>query len=92
MDSREAFDEFVRRELGDVPVMDMGRYISPKINNYWRTWQAATGRCEDLLRQDMLAWQEHAECFAEDADDKSKSLCRAETLQDMLDAIRQSQT
>lgn len=39
--NRVAFEEFVRNELGDVPVADNGRYISMKINNYWRTWQEA---------------------------------------------------
>ena len=38
---RERFEAFVRDELGDIPVMENGRYISMKINNYWRTWQAA---------------------------------------------------
>ena len=37
---REAFEQFVRDELGDVPVMDNGKYISQKINNYWRAWRA----------------------------------------------------
>jgi hypothetical protein len=35
------FEAFVKRELGDVAVMDEGRYISPKIQKYWLTWQAA---------------------------------------------------
>lgn len=39
--NRAAFEAFVRRELGDVPVTDNGRYISMKINNYWRTWNEA---------------------------------------------------
>jgi hypothetical protein len=38
---RANFEAFVRSELGDVAVADRGRYISPKIQNYWRTWQAA---------------------------------------------------
>lgn len=42
-DSRKAFEAFVRSELGDIAVMDEGRYISPKIQNYWLTWQAAQG-------------------------------------------------
>ena len=41
---REEFEKFVREELGDIAVRDDGRYISPKINNYWRTWQAAWNR------------------------------------------------
>ena len=42
--AREAFEAFVSSELGDVAVADEGRYISPKIQNYWLTWQAATDR------------------------------------------------
>lgn len=38
------FERFVRGELGDVPVKDNGRYISHKINNYWRVWQEASKR------------------------------------------------
>lgn len=38
---RADFEAFVIKNLGDVPVMDDGRYISPKIHNYWLTWQAA---------------------------------------------------
>lgn len=35
------FEAFVRTNLGDVPVMDGGRYISPKINSYWLLWTAS---------------------------------------------------
>ncbi len=35
---REAFEALVRKELGDIAVMDGGRYISQKISNYWRCW------------------------------------------------------
>lgn len=42
--SREAFEAFVKRELGDIAVMDEGRYISPKIQKYWLTWQAASAQ------------------------------------------------
>ena len=38
---RSEFEAFVNAELGDVAVTDQGRYISPKIQNYWRVWQAA---------------------------------------------------
>jgi hypothetical protein len=41
---REEFEAFVIDELGDVPVIDADRYVSQKINNYWRSWQAATER------------------------------------------------
>ena len=40
---QSAFESFVKSELGDVAVKDQGRYISPKIQNYWLTWQAAHG-------------------------------------------------
>ena len=35
------FELFVRQELGDVAVYDGCRYISPKIHNYYKTWNAA---------------------------------------------------
>ena len=41
--SRELFAAFVKKNLGDIAVMDGGRYISHKINNYWLVWQAAHG-------------------------------------------------
>lgn len=41
MSEETAFEAFVRTELGDIAVKDGGKYISPKINNYWRVWQAA---------------------------------------------------
>jgi hypothetical protein len=41
--SRSAFEQFVKDEMGDIAVMDAGRYISPKIQNYWRVWQFAHG-------------------------------------------------
>lgn len=54
---REAFEKFVDSELGDVAVSDNGKYISPKIQKYWLTWQAATSaqseriaRLEEALR------------------------------------------
>jgi hypothetical protein len=33
------FEEFVKAELGDIAVSDNGRYISPKIQNYWKIWE-----------------------------------------------------
>lgn len=39
---RKDFEDFCRKELGDVPVLDGGRYISQKISNYWRLWNEAT--------------------------------------------------
>lgn len=41
--NRELFAAFVKKNLGDIAVMDGGRYISPKINNYWLVWQEAHG-------------------------------------------------
>jgi hypothetical protein len=40
----QEFCEFVNRELGDIPVLDGTKFISPKINNYWRLWRYATDR------------------------------------------------
>lgn len=37
----QEFEEFVSQELGDVAVWDNGRYISPKIQNYKKVWDAA---------------------------------------------------
>jgi hypothetical protein len=42
--NREAFAAFVKKNLGDVAVMDNGRYISPKINNYWILWEESRQR------------------------------------------------
>jgi hypothetical protein len=42
--NRKAFEEFVKSEMGDIAVMDAGRYISPKIQNYWRVWEAASSK------------------------------------------------
>jgi hypothetical protein len=41
LDDRAAFEAFVKSEMGDIAVMDAGRYISPKIQKYWRVWEAA---------------------------------------------------
>lgn len=46
------FEAFVRRELGDIAVMDDGRYISPKIQKYWLTWCAATERAARIAESD----------------------------------------
>lgn len=55
---REAFEEVVKRDLGDVPVMDNGRYISPKINNYWLLWTASRSSAMEEARADKMtdAW------------------------------------
>ena len=42
--NRETFAAFVKKNLGDVAVMDNGRYISPKINNYWLLWEESRQR------------------------------------------------
>jgi len=60
--NREAFAAFVKKNLGDVAVMDNGRYISPKINNYWIIWEESRQRhpaqpcqtCEALARTVMM--------------------------------------
>jgi hypothetical protein len=38
-ENRKLFAAFVKKNLGDIAVMDNGRYISPKINNYWLLWE-----------------------------------------------------
>lgn len=35
----EEFVEFVKGELGDIPVLDQGAFISPKIQYYWAVWR-----------------------------------------------------
>jgi hypothetical protein len=42
--NRHDFEAFVYQNLGDVAVMDNGRYISSKINNYWRLWEESRER------------------------------------------------
>jgi hypothetical protein len=37
--TQQDFEGFVKDELGDVAVKNDGRYISPKIQNYWKIWQ-----------------------------------------------------
>ena len=41
MNNHEAFEAYVKSEIGDIAVMDAGQHISPKINNYWLVWQAS---------------------------------------------------
>lgn len=36
------FCDFVRKQLGDIPVLDEGRFISPKIVYYWAAWRVET--------------------------------------------------
>ncbi len=40
-DDWEDFVKFVTTELGDIPVLDNGRFISQKIGNYWKCWRFA---------------------------------------------------
>jgi hypothetical protein len=47
------FEAFVRQNLGDIAVYDGNRYISPKIHNYWRTWQAATDRAQQTTDKEI---------------------------------------
>ena len=52
---RDQFASFVKQELGDIAVMDDGKYISPKIQKYWLTWQFSrqeeTERCAQIADQ-----------------------------------------
>jgi hypothetical protein len=52
---REAFEALVRKELGDIAVMDGGRYISQKISNYWRCWQEGQAFAKNF---DDFPWSE----------------------------------
>jgi hypothetical protein len=51
---RDHFEEFVKKNLGDIPVMDGGKYILSKINKYWLTWQAAI-ECKENQIKDLEA-------------------------------------
>jgi hypothetical protein len=51
MIEQEKFEKFVSEELGDIAVKDNGRYISPKIQTYWRIWE---GKKESV--QEPVAW------------------------------------
>jgi hypothetical protein len=33
------FEAYVKAELGDIAVVSEGRFISPKIQNYFKIWQ-----------------------------------------------------
>jgi len=35
------FEDFVKKEMGDIAVFDDGRYISPKIQAYFKIWEAS---------------------------------------------------
>lgn len=59
---REAFESFVKTELGDVPVMDQGKYISPKIQKYWLVWQAA--QLFEMTRRGTEAWADVSDAAA----------------------------
>ena len=43
-ESQLAFEAFVSSEMGDVAVREGDRYISPKIQNFWKVWQGATAK------------------------------------------------
>lgn len=47
---RAEFETFVKAELGDIAVFDNGRYISPKIANYWKLWQHRSALVGELQR------------------------------------------
>jgi hypothetical protein len=49
------FEAYVKAELGDIAVVSEGRFISPKIQNYFKIWQHLQAEVE-ALRKDAT-WQ-----------------------------------
>jgi aconitase A len=47
------FEAYVKAELGDIAVVSEGRYISPKIQNYYKVWQHQEARLSAAKSQ----WQ-----------------------------------
>lgn len=41
------FEAYVKAELGDIAVVSEGRYISPKIQNYYKVWQHREAQLAD---------------------------------------------
>lgn len=45
------FEAYVKAELGDIAVVSDGRYISPKIQNYYKVWNHQQTRITELQAQ-----------------------------------------
>lgn len=41
------FEAYVNAELGDIAVVSEGRFISPKIQNYYKVWQHREAQLAD---------------------------------------------
>jgi hypothetical protein len=80
--SQAEFEAFVKHDLGDIAVMDEGRYISPKIQKYWLTWQAARAPlqakidalmleyCPDEMTPEQIdEWERHQRPVSREIDD-----------------------
>ena len=52
------FEDYVAKELGDIAVVSEGRYISPKIQNYYKVWQHQEARIAALTKD-----AERLKCF-----------------------------
>lgn len=52
----EEFELYVKTELGDIAVINEGKYISPKIQNYYKIWQYQAARIAELEKVDAR-WQ-----------------------------------
>lgn len=49
------FEAYVKSELGDIAVVSEGRYISPKIQNYYKVWQHLQAQLADA-QKDAARW------------------------------------
>ncbi len=43
LNEKNAFETYVKTEMGDIAIFDEGKYISPKIQNYWKIWKHVGG-------------------------------------------------
>jgi len=50
------FEAYVKAELGDIAVVSEGRFINPKIQNYFKIWQHQAAKIE-ALEKDAKRWQ-----------------------------------
>lgn len=58
------FESYVKTELGDIAVVNEGKFISPKIQNYYKVWQHQAARIAELekdaaryLNIEPVAWR-----------------------------------
>lgn len=55
------FEAYVKTELGDIAVVSEGRYISPKIQNYFKVWQHKEAQLAAVKpKGEPAAWVENS--------------------------------